>query len=588
MKKKWLLRRTNIDIKELASNSSIYGITTKVLVNREINTSEKIKSFFDTSLSNLHDAFLMKDMEKGIEIITNGIKENKKILIYGDYDADGVTSTTILYKTLKNCNAEVDFHIPDRESEGYGMSKNRIKKIKEEGFDIIITCDNGISALEEIKFAKELGFTVIVTDHHELPFVEENDERKYILPEADAIINPKRFDCEYPFVNLCGAGIAFKFSQALLKRFNKDENFLKDIIQYAAIGTICDVVDLVDENRVIAINGLKEMCKTKNKGLQALINVLGVQKDNIKSYNIGFQIGPCINATGRLEKADLSFELLVTEDEGRAKELAKILFELNKKRQDMTNENVELILNELKAGIKDKVLVIYKEDIHESIAGIVAGRVRETYNLPAFVLTGGKEMPKGSGRSIDEYNMFEEMIKCKDVLNKFGGHPMAAGLSIEEDKIDLFREKLNENCTLKDDDVIPKLRIDNRLPLEYISKDLITELSNLEPFGKGNSKPIFAEKNIEILDIKILGKNQNTLKLICKIGNTRKTIDAIGFNKVDTLLDELKESFGACYNEILKKPKGLKLDLAFFPSLNEFSGKVSLVLKIEDLRVSNI
>ncbi len=449
------------------------------------------------SLEKLYNPLLMKDMDKGTEIIKRAIIDKKKIAIYGDYDADGVTSTVILYTTLKECEANVTYYIPDRETEGYGMCTDRVEKLKEEGVEVIITCDNGIAALEQVERAKELGMTVVITDHHELPFIEnENGEREYVVPKADAIINPKQKDCYYPFKMLCGAGIAFKFSKLLYEKLNMNPNKYKDLLEFAAIGTICDVVDLKDENRIIAKLGLKNINNTNNLGLRALIKETSLNGKNITSYNVGFIIGPCINATGRLDTAALSVELFLTKDIKRAEELAKELRNLNAERQEITMEGVEEITYAIEnSSLKnDKVLVIYKEDIHESIAGIVSGRIKDAYNRPTIVLTKGKEMPKGSGRSIDGYNLFEELMKCKEYIYKFGGHPMAAGLTIEEKNIDKIREELNKNCNLKDEDFIPKIRIDKRLPLKEVNLELIDSLQCLEPFGKGNSSPILAEK----------------------------------------------------------------------------------------------
>lgn len=589
IKSKWLMRNSKIDIKKLANECGVFGITTKVLVNRNINTRKDILDFINTDIKNLHNPLLMKDMEKGLDLIVKAIREKRKIVIYGDYDADGVTSTVVLYKALKKCNANMDFHIPNRESEGYGMSKERIKILKDEGAEVILTCDNGISAMEEIDLAKKLGFTVVVTDHHELPFKEmEDGTREYMKPNADAVINPKRSDCNYPFKNLCGAGIAFKFAQGLYEKMDIPVKEANELIEIACIGTICDVVDLVNENRILAKEGLRQITNTSSVGLMALKKVLGIENQDIKSYNIGFQIGPCINATGRLETADLSFEILITENQDRAMELANKLNDLNKERQEMTIKNVEEIIEiiEKDKEYTNKVLVLYKKDVHESIAGIVAGRIKEKYNLPTIVLTGGKEMPKGSGRSIENYNMHEELTKCKELIAKFGGHPMAAGLSIQEENILLLKQKLNEITTLTDEDVTPIVRVDNRLPLEYITFELIEELNKLEPFGKGNEKPLFAEKNIEILEVMILGKEQNTLKLKCKMGTRNLTIDAMGFNKVEKFIELLKENFGVCYKQVLDKPKGLKLDMIFSPAVNEFRGNKNIQLRIEDFRIS--
>ncbi|AEB76268.1 single-stranded-DNA-specific exonuclease RecJ [Clostridium botulinum BKT015925] len=557
------------------------------MANRNIQNEEEAKKFLRASLEDLYSPFLMQDMQNGIDIILDAIDEGKKIVVYGDYDADGVTSTAILYKGLLELDANVEYYIPDRETEGYGMCSNRIKILKEQGTDIILTCDNGISAVEEVKLAKELGMQVVITDHHELPFKEEQGEREYIIPNADAIINPKRNDCEYPFKMLCGAGIAFKFIQALYINVGIDDKKAYKFIELAGIGTICDVVDLVGENRIIAKNSLKMISNTTNLGLKCLIDVLGINNKEVKSYNIGFMIGPCINATGRLDTAALSVELLITDDEERAKELASILNDLNKTRQEMTMRNVEEIIDvvENSSFKEDKVLVIYKEDIHESIAGIVAGKVREKFNVPTIILTKGKEMPKGSGRSIEEYNLFEELLKCKELLDKFGGHPMAAGLSIKEENISELRQRLNANCKLTDNDIVPKIKIDKRIPLDIVNDELISEMEILEPFGKGNSSPLFAEKNVSVSQIRVIGKNQNTLKLTCII-NDKEKIEAISFNKVNEFKEMLEVKFKNTFEKILLNLSNLKLDLIFYPIINEFNGNRTVQLRIKDFRLS--
>ncbi|CAG7840528.1 recombinase RecJ [Clostridium novyi B str. ATCC 27606] len=581
----WRLKVTKCDTKLLAKKCNISDITAKVLANRNIQSEEEAKKFLRASLEDLYSPFLMKDMQQGIDIILDAIDEGKKIVVYGDYDADGVTSTAILYKGLLELHANVEYYIPDREAEGYGMCSNRIKILKEQGTDIILTCDNGISAVEEVKLAKNLGMKVIITDHHELPFKDEHGKREYILPNADAIINPKRNDCEYPFKMLCGAGIAFKFIQALYINVGIDDKEAYKFIELAGIGTICDVVDLVEENRIIAKNSLKMISNTTNLGLKSLIDVLGINNKEVKSYNIGFMIGPCINATGRLDTAALSVELLITDDEERAKELANILNNLNKTRQEMTMRNVEEIIDvvENSSFKEDKVLVIYKEDIHESIAGIVAGKIREKFNVPTIILTKGKEMPKGSGRSIEEYNLFEELLKCKDLLDKFGGHPMAAGLSIKEENINELRQRLNENCKLTDNDIIPKIKIDKRIPLNIVNDELISEMEVLEPFGKGNSSPLFAEKNVKVSQVRVLGKNQNTLKLTCII-NDKEKIEAISFNKVNEFKEMIKSKIA--FEKILVNCCDLKLDLIFYPIINEFNENKTVQLRIKDFRLS--
>ncbi|KEI79513.1 recombinase RecJ [Clostridium botulinum A2 117] len=592
MNKKWMLRRNKLNIRDIANKSGISETLCTVLVNREIYNLEDIKDFLEPSLEKLYNPLLMKDMDKGTEIIKRSIIDKKKIAIYGDYDADGVTSTVILYIALKECEANVIYYIPDRETEGYGMCTERVERLKAEGVEVIITCDNGIAALEQVERAKELGMTVVITDHHELPFIEnEKEEREYVVPKADAIINPKQKDCYYPFKMLCGAGIAFKFSKLLYEKLNMNPNKYKELLQFAAIGTICDVVDLKGENRIIAKLGLESINNTNNLGLRALIKETSLNEKNITSYNVGFIIGPCINATGRLDTAALSVELFLAKDIKRAEKLAKELRNLNTERQEITMVGVEEITYAIEnSSLKnDKVLVIYKENIHESIAGIVSGRIKDAYNRPTIVLTKGKEMPKGSGRSIYGYNLFEELMKCKEYIYKFGGHPMAAGLTIEEKNIDKLREELNKNCNLKDEDFIPKIRIDKRLALKEVNLELIDSLQCLEPFGKGNSSPILAEKNIKIEGIRILGKDQNTLKLTCRVEDTNKRIHAIAFGKVDEFKRDLENIYGdENVENIITNPlmAGLKLDLIYYPMINEYNGNVYTQLRIIDYRIN--
>lgn len=582
-----MLRTTNANLREVGKKVGVNPLIAKIMINRQINTIDEMKKFINPSLDNLYDPFLMKGMDEGTEIIKNAILQNEKIMIYGDYDADGVTSTVILYKALTTCDAEASYYIPDRENEGYGLSTSRLEKMYDEGYRTIITCDNGISAVEQVKRAKELGMTIVITDHHELPFEEqENGERIYKTPNADVVINPKQEDCEYPFKQLCGAGIAFKFAEGLYRKMNISEKKAYELIEIAGIGTICDVVDLVDENRVIAKNALNRLKDTDNLGICALKDALNI-KGEVSSYHIGFLIGPCINATGRLETAFLSVDLFLAEDENKAKELASTLVDLNKKRQELTNEAVEEVIEMIESSnlINDKVLVVYNEKIHESIAGIVAGRIKERYNLPTIVLTKGKEMPKGSARSIPEYNMFEELIKCKEYLEKFGGHPMAAGLSIKEENIEKFRKYINDCCTLTEDDLIYKIRIDERLEFKNIDFKLIDEIKVLEPFGKGNATPILAEKNVAVEKISILGENKNTLKIRCRINGTNRYIDGICFNKVDEFIEEMKEAYGESYEYMLENPCGMKMDLIFTPSINEYNGNVSIQLKINSFKI---
>lgn len=589
MKEKWMVINKKDDFEKLNSQVNLHPLIVRLLANRGVTTKEEASLFLNGNIKDLHDAALMKDMKKGVEIIKEAIELGKPIVIYGDYDCDGVCSTTILYKTLRKLGANFTYYIPNREDEGYGMNSDRIRKLKAQGTEVILTCDNGISAIEQVKVAKELGMQVIVTDHHDIPYIEdENGKRTSVIPEADCVINPKQNDCEYPFKSLCGAGVALKFSEKLVKAMGGDFNEYEELYQFAAIATVCDVVDLLDENRILVKYGLNLINNTKNQGLKALIKATGLENKEISEYHFGFVLGPCINATGRLETADLSVELLITEDENRAIELANKLFELNKIRQDLTTESVERVIEKLKRDLdpKEKVILIYDKDIHESIAGIVAGRIRETFNLPTIVITTGKEIPKGSARSIESYNMFEELNKCKEYIEKFGGHPMAAGLSVREENLKLLKDALNEKCTLSDEDVIPVVRIDSPLPLSYLNEELISQIEKLRPFGKCNNSPLFAVKDLEVTRMFFMGKDKRFMKFKFKIDEF-KFVDGINFDKYDDFEEEFTDTYGKeRFLHLLDNGYGgFKMDIIYYPSINEFNGKKSVQVTIKNFRL---
>lgn len=585
-----MLKNIKFDYRRMVQELNCSEIIAKILVNRGISEKNIAHKFLSPCKEELFDARLMKDIEKGAFIIKDAINRQLKVLVVGDYDVDGVISTYLLYKTLAKCGANVDYHIPDRVKEGYGINESIIKTAKENAVDVIITCDNGIAAIEQIKLAKELGIKVIITDHHDIPFIEnENKVREYIIPEADAVINPKQLDCKYPFKYLCGAGVVFKFSEVLYDLIGIDKSEAYELLEYAAIATVCDVVDLTDENRIIVKQGLKLINNTSNIGLKALFEETGLLNKEITVYSLGFVIGPSINASGRLEQAIWALKLLICEDVVEAKALAKKLHDLNKERQEITSAGVEMAIelienSELK---KDKVLVIYIPDIHESVAGIIAGRIREKYNLPTFVLTAAKEGAKGSGRSIEEYNMFEGLLKCKDLLEKFGGHPMAAGLSIKKENIELFRRRLNEGCSLSDEDIIPKVIIDMQLPLSNITMDLAEEIVTLEPFGKGNTKPLFADKKIRIQRAIILGSNKNVLKLKL-INKNNRLIDAIYFGDIEKFNNLILDYYGEY--EFQKMYEGIQndinIDIVYSININEYMGNKSVQLVITSFRIS--
>lgn len=588
MKEKWIAINRKQEFEKLSKETNLHPLMVRLLANRDIKTGKEAALFLNGTINDLHDGSLMKDMKKGVSIIKNAILDKKKIAIYGDYDCDGVCSTTILYKVLQALGANFKYHIPNREDEGYGMNSNRIRKLKEEGVEVILTCDNGISAMEEVRLAKEVGMTVVITDHHDIPYVEEGGERKNVIPEGDAVINPKQDD-SYPFKELCGAGIALKFSEQLVKAMGRNFDEFKYLYQFAAMATVCDVVELLDENRIIVKEGLKIINNNLNKGLNELIKVSKLEGKTIGEYHFGFVLGPCVNATGRLETADLSVELLITEDDDRARKLAQKLHDLNAKRQDMTEESVERVLEKIKneKNKDDKVIFVYDEEIHESIAGIVAGRVREYYNLPTIIMTKGKDMPKGSGRSIEGYNMFEELSKCKEYIDKFGGHPMAAGLSVKKENLPLLKQALLSKCELTDEDIIPVIKIDSPIAIEKIDESLVCDIESLRPFGKGNNGPLLGAKNLEVTRVFFMGKEGRFMKFRFKNSLTGGYIDGINFDKYEPFKEEFIDKYGE--NRFLKLQDdgygGFNMDIIYYPGINEFNGKRTIQLNIKAFRL---
>jgi len=577
------------DFIKLTNEYEINPLIARLLANRGIVNKKEASLFLKGTVNDLNDASLMKDMKKAVSIIKGSIEEKKKIVIYGDYDCDGVCSTTILYRTLKKLGANFDYYIPNREDEGYGMNSDRIRKLKSEGAEVILTCDNGISAMEQVEVAKELGLTVIITDHHDIPYIEKEGNRINVVPNSDCVINPKQGNCEYPFKELCGAGVALKFSMELVNAMGRSFSEFYDLFQYAAIATICDVVELFGENRIIVKEGLKLINNTSSIGLKALIKATGLEGKEIGEYHFGFVLGPCINATGRLETADLSVELLITEDEKYAEELAKKLYDLNVERQELTFDSVESVISKVEEEIAngEKVILVYDEGIHESIAGIVAGRVRERFNLPAIVMTKGKDMPKGSARSIEGYNMFEELNKCKEYIEKFGGHPMAAGLSVKEENISLLRKALNSKCTLSDEDIIPVIKIDSPLEIKYLDESLVEEIESLRPFGKGNGSPLFAVKNIKVSRVFFIGKEKNFMKFRFVIPGTFGYVEGLNFDKYEDFKNMFTDKYGE--EKFLKLVDSgyadFNMDIIYYPTINEFNGKRNIQLNVKNFRL---
>lgn len=584
---KWLLRNRKVDLKAMSEKYKISQLLCKLMVNRDIIDENIINSYINPVYKYLHSPKTMKDVIIAVDIIKRKIQENKKIRIIGDYDVDGIISVFILYTALKKCGANVDYEIPDRIKDGYGINENIVKVAYDEGVDTIITCDNGISAIDQIQYAKDLGLTVIVTDHHDVPFIEEDGVRTFLSSQADAIINPKQIECEYKFKSICGAGVAFKLMEALYEEIGMDKEECYKLIEFVAIATVCDVVDLIDENRIFVKNGLEMLNNSKNIGINALKKACGLEDKEITAYHLGFVIGPCLNASGRLDSAKKGLELLLMEDDEEAKNLAQEIVDLNDARKNMTKEGVDRAINIIDSTDinNDKILVVYIPDIHESLAGIVAGRVKEKYNKPTIILTKSEEGVKGSARSIEEYNMFEGLLACKELLDKFGGHPMAAGLSLQEDKVDELRKALNNKCELTDEDLTRKIMIDSSLPLEYLNLHLIEELNVLEPFGKGNSKPVFGVRDAKITKAILLGKDKNVLKLKL-LTNNNITIDAMIFNDLENFESKIIEKYG---NEELdnlynKSNNNIPMDFTFYPSINEWNGNKSIQIVVNGIR----
>ena len=566
---KWVVAAKKADFNLIGRQFHIDPVIARLIRNRDVVGEEKIKEYLLGTIDTIPSPWLMKDMKKAVDILEKKIQQQAKIRIIGDYDIDGVTSTYILLKGLTRIGANVDTYIPDRVADGYGIHEHLIDRAESDKIDTIVTCDNGIAACAEIQMAKEKGMTVIVTDHHEIPYREENGERRVILPPADAILNPKQYDCLYPNKNLCGAVVAFKYITALYERFDIQKKELEDYYELVAIATVGDVMDLQGENRILVKEGLRRLPNTKNKGLQELIRANNLEDSKITAYHIGFVLGPCINASGRLDTAARSLALLNAPTKEEAAKLAGDLTALNQSRKALTEkgkeEAIQLIeTTELK---NDRVLVVYLPECHESLAGIIAGRLREKYHKPAFVLTRGEKCAKGSGRSIESYSMYDELIKCADLMVQFGGHPMAAGLSIEEENIEKFREQLNQNCTLTEEDLRPKIVIDVAMPISYITKELVEQISLLEPFGKGNVKPIFAQKGLRVLDSNIIGKNKNVVKLKL-LDPQGAIIEGIYFGEADDFMNFIREKDS--------------ISVTYYPEINRFRGRESLQIIIQN------
>ena len=582
---KWFLATKKAEFDEIGKKYGISPVLARIIRNRDIIEDADMERYLHGSLEDLYDGSLMQDMDRAVAIIKDKIREEKSIRIIGDYDVDGICSTYILKQGLMLCGGKVDAVIPHRVKDGYGINESLIEEAHKDNIDTIITCDNGIAAAKPLEYAASLGMTCVVTDHHEIPYEMEGEEKQFCLPPAAAVVDPKREDCSYPFKKICGAVVAWKFVLKLWEGVQINETKKRELLEFAGIATVCDIMELLDENRIIVKEALKSMANSANAGLRALIRVHDLNPAKLSAYHIGFVIGPCFNATGRLDSAEKTLELLECNNDREAIFLAAELKKMNESRKDMTEKAVDEAVQivEEKEMWKDKVMVIYLPKCHESLAGIVAGRIKEKYARPTIVLTNGEECVKGSGRSIDAYSMYEELSKCKELFLKYGGHKLAAGLSLEEDKVEVLRKVLNENCTLTEEDMEGKIVIDVPMPLSFVTKDFLKQLELLEPFGVGNAKPIFAQKNITFLSMQKMGKNKNMAKFSVA-DEEGKRFTMILFRDLEQFLETVEQKYGRkVLQDFIGNRAGVavKMNVIYYPSINEFRGAQELQFVIQ-------
>lgn len=586
---KWMVAAKKADFAAIAEKFQIDPVIARIIRNRDIVGEEAIERFLHGTLQDLHDPTLLQDAERAAGIVREKIADGKRIRIIGDYDIDGICSTYLLLAGLTHCGAAVDTAIPHRIHDGYGLNDHLIREAWEAGTDTIVTCDNGIAATAQIAYAKSLGMTVIVTDHHEVPYeVLEDGSRQECLPDADAVIDPKRKDCGYPFEGICGAVVAYKFLQVLFAGDDtvQTQELMQELLAFAAFATVGDVMELVDENRIIVRCGLRQILRSANYGLQALLAVNGLQDKKLSAYHIGFVLGPCLNATGRLDTAERALRMFCTKDRGEAVTIAGELKALNESRKDMTVRGTEEAVAMIEEGglKQDKVLVLYLPDCHESLAGIIAGRIRERYHKPVFVLTRSEEGVKGSGRSIEAYHMYEKMSECKELYTKYGGHKLAAGVSMPEENVEPFREYLNRHCGLTEEDFVEKIHIDVPMPMSYVTAAFVKQLSVLEPFGNGNAKPVFAQKNIRLISGRILGKNGNVGKY-CVADESGRRYDMMYFGDLTVWHLFLQEHFGQTAFERLyqgSRAGDICIHVIYYPDLNVYQGRENLQMIMQD------
>ncbi len=575
---KWVVYNKKADFKAVGKKFGIDQVTARILRNRNLTDEEEIRMFLEGSRKDLYDPHQLKDADLLADILLEKIKNQAHIRIIGDYDIDGVMASYILKKALTDCGAYVSVQIPDRIADGYGLNKSLICRAKEDGVDTILTCDNGIAAIEEIALAKSFGMTVLVTDHHEIPFIVENGKKRELESAADAVVNAHQSKCRYPNKDLCGAAVAWKVVCILYEKLGISQDKAEEFLEFVAFATVGDIVSLTGENRILVREGLKEIHHTKNPGMRALIAQCGLQAAQIDAFHFGYVLGPCINASGRLDTAARALSLFFTEDEQEAVRTANELVTLNNERKEMTNQAVLMARRQYEEGKTDApVIVLYLPEVHESIAGIVAGRIREYYNKPTFILTDAAEGIKGSGRSIEGYSMYEELCKCRELFTKFGGHPMAAGLSLPRENLTAFDRMINETCTLTEEQLQRKVRIDVPMPIDYVSMDLVREFRILEPFGKDNERPLFADRGIKISRMWVVGKNKNVLRLSIKTASGTPA-SGIYFGDIDIFCSYVEEKFGrtAVEEAFSGKENPIVLSVVYEPSVNCYRGEESL------------
>ena len=583
---KWILEAKRGDFNGTADKYGISPVLARIMVNRGVSEDEQIRRYLKGTLEDLYEPGLLFGMDKAVALLVKHIDKGDCLVIASDFDVDGIFSSMVLYTAFQRVGATCFVETPNRVTEGYGLNRRIVDSALEKGAKLLITCDNGIAALDAVEYAKDNGLTVVVTDHHEVPFEEQEDgSRVYVKPKADAIVNPKQAECNYPFPKLCGAGVTFKVAQMLYRHYGVPKEELLQLVEYTAIATVADVMDLEDENRIIVKYGLKLLEQTKNKGLRAILKVNDLLDKTISAYHIGFIIGPCFNAAGRLETVKSALDLLMCDNEAEAEKKAMELKLLNESRKEMTVKGVEQAIEKIERSslINDKVLLVKLENCHESLVGIIAGRIREKYNKPTLVFTDVEEGIKGSGRSIEAYNMFEELLKCKHLLSRFGGHPMAAGLSLPAENLELLRMELNKNTTLTEEDLRPVVRIDVPLPIGYVTEEFVKQLELLEPFGKGNEKPMFAEQHFKLLGGNIIGKNKNVFKGMVQ-NQDGDRIEAIYFGDVDDFTEYLVEEYGQEQYEKMFHGDANTIDIGFtyYPSVNEFRGRKTMQIVIQN------